>query len=211
MEIGKTEPPCPPSFRTPILSYPTRHGKGKVYCADMNLANLLSMDAKISQKLRVAEREGPLRRIALVIGHTGDSWYWGLLLLGVILFAVPEYKHWAIISLIAVFIGAAIVLTIKFTFKRRRPEGDMGQIYRKTDPHSFPSGHAVRSLMLGVIALGIAPSWLGNLLIIWAPLVGIARVMIGVHYISDVIAGWVLGILFGLITIWASGILPSIL
>ena len=176
----------------------------------MDLEKLLAKDAEISQKLRVAEREGSLRRVALFTGHTGDSWYWGLLLLAVILFAGPAYRYWALVSLIAVFIGAALVLTIKFTFKRRRPEGDMGMIYRKTDPHSFPSGHAVRSLMLGVIALGIAPPWLGVLLIIWAPLVGIARVMIGVHYVSDVVAGWLLGILFGLITIWAVGVIPTL-
>jgi undecaprenyl-diphosphatase len=126
-------------------------------------------------------------------------------------FASSSYKRWALISLVAVFIGAAIVLAIKFTFKRRRPEGEMGQIYRKTDPHSFPSGHAVRSLMLGVIALGIAPAWLGILLIIWAPLVGIARVMIGVHYLSDVLAGWILGIIFGLITIFTAPILLNTL
>jgi undecaprenyl-diphosphatase len=174
----------------------------------MSLEKILDIDQKLTTRLRVAEKEGPLRRIASFTGHTGDSWYWGLVLLAVILFAGPVYKHWALTSLITVVIGAAVVLAIKFTFKRRRPEGDMGQIYRKTDPHSFPSGHAVRSLMLGVIALGIAPTWLGILLIIWAPLVGIARVMIGVHYVSDVLAGWVLGIIFGLGGIWLAGIVP---
>ncbi|MBN2045044.1 MAG: phosphatase PAP2 family protein [Anaerolineales bacterium] len=174
----------------------------------MSLQNLLELDKNLTNRLRVAEKEGPLRKIASFIGHTGDSWYWGLILLAVILFAQPVYKHWALTNLIAVVIGAAVVLGIKFTFKRRRPEGEMGQIYRKTDPHSFPSGHAVRSLMLGVIAIGIAPGWLGTLLIIWAPLVGIARVMIGVHFISDVVAGWLLGILFGLGGIWLGGTIP---
>jgi membrane-associated phospholipid phosphatase len=174
----------------------------------MDLTTLLEKDAQLTSALRVAEKEGPLRQIALFVGHSGDSWYWGVLLIAVILLAPAEYKRWAIISLAAVVVGAALVLAVKFRFKRRRPEGEMGQIYRKTDPHSFPSGHAVRSLMLGVIALGIAPAWLGILLIVWAPLVGIARVMIGVHYISDVAAGWVLGILFGLITIWVSASFP---
>ncbi|MFN2144486.1 MAG: phosphatase PAP2 family protein [Anaerolineales bacterium] len=171
----------------------------------MSIERILEIDQNLTSKLRVAEKEGPLRQIALVLGHSGDSWYWGLLLLAVILFGKAPYPHWAAISLTAVVIGAAIVLAIKFTFKRRRPEGEMGQIYRKTDPHSFPSGHAVRSLMLGVIAVGIAPAWLGILLIIWAPLVGIARVMIGVHYVSDVVAGWALGLVFGLLTIWLAG------
>ena len=176
----------------------------------MGMERILQFDEKLSAKLRVAEKEGPLRQIGSLLGHSGDSWYWGLVLVAVFIFAGPVYKRWALVSFIAVAIGATAVLAMKFTFKRRRPEGEMGQIYRKTDPHSFPSGHAVRSLMLGVIALGIAPPWLGILLIIWAPLVGIARVMIGVHYVSDVLAGWVLGILFGLGGIWLESILPMI-
>ncbi|HSG25698.1 MAG TPA: phosphatase PAP2 family protein [Anaerolineales bacterium] len=173
----------------------------------MKLQKLLDYDYKLSLNLRVAEKPGPLRQIALFIGHSGDSWFWALGLLVIIFFGAPVYRDWALVSLVAVVLGAVTVLLIKFTIKRRRPEGDMGKIYRKTDPHSFPSGHAVRSLMLGVIALGIAPGWLGLLLIVWGPMVGIARVAIGVHYVSDVLAGWVLGLLFGLVAIWASPIL----
>jgi len=173
----------------------------------MNFQKLLNYDYKLSHNLRVAEKPGLLRQIALLIGHSGDSWFWALGLLLVIFFGTPAYRDWALVSLVAVVLGAVTVLTIKFTIKRRRPEGEMGKIYRKTDPHSFPSGHAVRSLMLGVIALGIAPGWLGLLLIIWGPMVGIARVAIGVHYVSDVLAGWVLGLLFGLLAIWGSPLL----
>jgi undecaprenyl-diphosphatase len=172
----------------------------------MKLEKLLQIDYEISHNLRVAEKPGPLRRIALLVGHSGDSWFWAAGLLLVFFLGTPAYRHWAIVSLIAVVVGAVTVLAIKFTIKRSRPEGDMGQIYRKTDPHSFPSGHAVRSLMLGVIALGIAPPWLGIVLIIWGPMVGIARVAIGVHYVSDVLAGWVLGLIFGLGAIWISSV-----
>lgn len=170
----------------------------------MNLEKLLEFDYKLSTNLRVAEKPGVLRQIAQLIGHSGDSWFWAAGLLLVIFFGTPAYHQWAIVSLIAVLVGAITVLLIKFTIKRSRPEGDMGKIYRKTDPHSFPSGHAVRCLMLGVIGLGIAPPWLGIVLIIWGPMVGIARVAIGVHYISDVVAGWLLGLLFGLGAIWLS-------
>lgn len=176
----------------------------------MDLTRLLEIDAKYSQAVRVAEKPGLLRQLALVIGHSGDSWFWAIGLLVVIFTGAPVYRHWALVSLVAVVVGAATVLAIKFRFRRRRPEGQMGQIYRKTDPHSFPSGHAVRSLMLGVVALGIAPPWLGITLIIWGPMVGIARVAIGVHYLSDVVAGWILGIIFGLAAIWASPFIAGI-
>jgi undecaprenyl-diphosphatase len=101
----------------------------------------------------------------------------------------------------AILVTAALVMAIKFTVRRRRPEGEWGQIYRKTDPHSFPSGHAARATMLAVLALGLGPMWFSVLLLIWAPLVTLARVAMGLHYLSDVVAGALLGILIGLLTL----------
>jgi undecaprenyl-diphosphatase len=77
----------------------------------------------------------------------------------------------------------------------------LGKIYRKTDPHSFPSGHAARAVMLATIMLGLGPIWLGILLVIWAILVVLARVLMGVHYLSDVLAGALLGGIAGYL-IW---------
>jgi undecaprenyl-diphosphatase len=94
---------------------------------------------------------------------------------------------------VSVLVTAAIVMLIKFTVRRRRPEGEWGGLYRKTDPHSFPSGHAARATMLAVTALILGPNWFGWLLILWAPLVILARVAMGVHYLSDVLAGAMLG------------------
>ena len=101
--------------------------------------------------------------------------------------------------IIGIVITAVLVMTMKFTIRRQRPEGELGQIYRRTDPHSFPSGHAARAMMLGVMALGLGPSWFGLILIIWAPLVGLARVSMGVHYLSDILAGWIIGGVMGII------------
>ena len=53
--------------------------------------------------------------------------------------------------------------------------------------------------MLGVVMLGIGPLWFGLLLLIWAPLVGLARVAMGVHYLSDVLAGMLLGVAIGVL------------
>jgi membrane-associated phospholipid phosphatase len=84
---------------------------------------------------------------------------------------------------------AVLVLLVKFSVRRQRPAGEWGQIYRSSDPHSFPSGHAARAAMLAVLAAGLGPAWLAGLLLVWAPLVGLARVAMGVHYLSDVVAG----------------------
>jgi undecaprenyl-diphosphatase len=114
------------------------------------------------------------------------------------LFGGAFWKSWAINIFSAILATALIVLAIKFSVRRRRPAGDWGKIYRSTDPHSFPSGHAARALMLAVVCLGLGPAWLGWLLAAWAPLVALARMAMGVHYLSDVIAGALLGVLIGL-------------
>jgi undecaprenyl-diphosphatase len=53
--------------------------------------------------------------------------------------------------------------------------------------------------MLAVMAAGLGPPWFAALLLIWAPLVTLARVAMGVHYLSDVLAGALFGLLLGLV------------
>ena len=102
---------------------------------------------------------------------------------------------------------ATVVILVKFSIKRPRPEGDWGSIYRSTDPHSFPSGHAARAAALAVMTIGVGPAWLAIILVIWAPLVGLARVILGVHYLSDVVVGLLIGILTGVV---ALALLPAL-
>lgn len=96
---------------------------------------------------------------------------------------------------------AALVLLVKFSVRRRRPAGEWGNIYRSTDPHSFPSGHAARAAMLAVLGLGLGPPWFGVALLLWAPLVSLARVAMGLHYLSDVVAGVFLGVIAGVVAL----------
>jgi undecaprenyl-diphosphatase len=94
---------------------------------------------------------------------------------------------------------AAIVFIIKLLVRRQRPAGEWGEFYRKTDPHSFPSGHAARATLLAIIAIGSGSPWFALTLCLWAPLVILARVAMGVHYLSDVLAGALLGVALGIL------------
>ncbi len=163
------------------------------------MKRFLKIDARWSQWVRVAEKPGLLRTLAAFLAHSGDSWFW---LLGLILLYAAGDVYWrwrASVLAIGILVTAVVVLIIKFTVRRRRPEGEWGEFYRKSDPHSFPSGHAVRAVMLAVVAIGLGPAWFGLLLAIWAPLVALARAAMGVHYISDILAGMVLGVVMGLL------------
>jgi undecaprenyl-diphosphatase len=162
------------------------------------LQNFLDQDAHITQKLRVAEKPGLPRRLAILLAHSGDSWFWLLVLLPLAWLGDEFWSSRARVFILGILITALLVFAIKLTVRRRRPEGKWGQVYRKTDPHSFPSGHAARAALLAVLAIGLGPAWLGVALAIWAPLVMLARVAMGVHYLSDVLAGALLGVLVGL-------------
>jgi len=161
------------------------------------MEKLIAWDARISRQLRIAEKPGTLRRIAMLFAHSGDSWFW-ILGLGLVIWLGTDYWRWRAVALGAVILVAAVlVLIIKFSVRRSRPEGEWGEIYRSTDPHSFPSGHATRAFLIAAMMVVFGPSSLAVFLAVWAPLVGLARVAMGVHYLSDVLAGAVLGILFG--------------
>jgi undecaprenyl-diphosphatase len=151
--------------------------------------------------MRVAEQPGFLRSVAAVLAHSGDSWFW-LAGLGLLWWLGTDYwKGRALIMIVAILLTALMVFVVKLAVRRRRPEGEWGKFYRSTDPHSFPSGHAVRAVMLAVVMLRLGPLWLGLLLLVWAPLVGLARVAMGVHYLSDVLAGVFLGLMVGAVVL----------
>lgn len=165
------------------------------------MERLLELDARLSARLRVAEQPGLLRRLAIFFGHSGDSWFWAAGLLALIWRGSQEWRQMAWTFLLGIALTAVVVMAIKFSVRRRRPEGEWGKIYRKADPHSFPSGHAARALMLAVLGLALGPAWFATLLAVWAPLVGLARVATGLHFVSDVLVGWLLGAAMGWVTL----------
>jgi undecaprenyl-diphosphatase len=163
------------------------------------IQRILELDAHHTKRMSIAERPGLLRSLAAIFAHSGDSWFL-LVGLGIIwLVGDPAWKTIALAMGAGILITAVLVLAIKFTVRRSRPAGEWGGIYRSTDPHSFPSGHAARAFMLAVMACGLGPPWFGLLLFIWAPLVTLARVAMGVHYLGDVLAGALFGALMGVI------------
>lgn len=159
------------------------------------MQEFLRTDENLTLRVRVAEKPGALRTLAAILAHSGDSWFW---LAGLWVCWVLGNEFWRqriILMASSILATAVLVLAIKRLVHRRRPAGEWGAIYRNTDPHSFPSGHAARAALLATLAVGTGPAWWALLLLIWAPMVALARVAMGVHYLSDVAAGIVLGVL----------------
>ncbi|HZW03088.1 MAG TPA: phosphatase PAP2 family protein [Anaerolineaceae bacterium] len=155
---------------------------------------VLEWDQRLTTRLRLEESGGNGWRWAALLAHSGDSWFW-LPALGLIwLFSRGDWHTRSALLAVAVFALAVLVMGIKFTVKRSRPPGEWGSIYRQTDPHSFPSGHAARAFLLMLLAWNLGPVWLALVLTVWAPLVSLARISTGMHYLSDVLGGAVIGL-----------------
>jgi len=113
---------------------------------------LYEIDISISQKLLLDEKQKILRIFASLFAHSGDSWFILPALFIIWLITDGTTHRYSALFAGAVVVQAILVILLKQVIKRRRPEGRWGSVYRNSDPHSFPSGHAVRVAMMAVIA-----------------------------------------------------------
>ncbi len=172
----------------------------------MSLEKLLRNDTAYSNKARIPEHKPGLKKIAAFLAHSGDSWFWGA---GLALLWLAGPKPWRpqiALLFLGILFTAVCVLVLKFSIKRPRPEGEWGQVYRSSDPHSFPSGHAARATMLTVIMLLSGFWWIGLIMLFWTMLVDISRVGLGVHYFSDVLVGTLIGVVMGYLAVFVYGL-----
>jgi undecaprenyl-diphosphatase len=179
------------------------------------LAHVLTVDTKWTSRLVLSADAKLLQSVMKFISHSCDSWYWliGLGLIG--LLGESEMRLQAAFWACAILGMAGVVFLIKALFHRPRPEGEWGKIYRIADPHSFPSGHAARAMMLAVLSMQTGSGWVIACFILWAILVGLSRIALKLHYLLDVIAGWLLGIAGGLLALqlypWFTQIIKALL
>jgi undecaprenyl-diphosphatase len=150
-----------------------------------------------------------------VFSQSCDSWYW-LGGLGIVwLLADGEVRIRALFWAFSILVLAGLVLLIKALIRRPRPEGEWGKIYRIADPHSFPDGHAARAMGLAVLAVQSGSAWVVAGFMFWAVLVGLSRITLKLHYLLDVVAGWLIGAVGGALALqlypWFSQTIKALL
>lgn len=154
-------------------------------------------DAELSRRAARLIRRPPLRWLATLIAHSGDSLVWLAVGLGLWRFGGAAAPLGARILVTTLLTGAVSSL-LKLLFRRRRPPGESRGFFLRYDRHGFPSGHAARVGGLMVVLGALLPSWGAALLTLWGAGVCVSRVALGLHFAGDIGAGLLVGWLLGL-------------
>jgi len=119
------------------------------------------------------------------------------------------HRHLPWILIAITMIGRGLSELQKYWIARARPDVEPHLVIVKTS--SFPSGHAASSMIFYLtmaLALTAGTRWhraAAAGAILFSFLIGMSRVMLGVHWPSDVIGGWAFGMLWVLLTLRLAG------
>jgi undecaprenyl-diphosphatase len=144
----------------------------------------------------IDERSARLTSLAKALSTLGSSTVLGLVAALVIVWLVRRHRVTAAVSIAMVAVGVvALDNLVKVVVDRPRPATT--QLVAVASA-SFPSQHAAQAAaVLPALALVLARGRLRMALLAVAALlaiaIGLSRVYLGVHYSTDVLAGWALG------------------
>ena len=115
--------------------------------------------------------------------------------------AVARKRHALVFVLVAVGGGALLSVALKHVFARPRPQ--VVPHLAQVTTTSFPSGHSTLSavvyltlaaLLAGLVERRREKIYLVATALLLMVVVGVSRVVLGVHYPTDVLAGWLVGL-----------------
>src|SRR5690606_33503173 len=130
-----------------------------------------------------------------IMSRLGDGVLWYTLLGVLALGFGPHGRFTALQCALAGALGLVVYRYLKNVLVRERPYMTHAAIIcagRPLDRFSFPSGHTLHAVSFSLIAVGAFPV-LAIVLLPAAVLIALSRVVLGLHYPSDVLAGAVLG------------------
>lgn len=159
--------------------------------------NITNFDISILLFFQEHIRQEWLTGFVKVITFLGDvGWFW--ILLGVLLVIPKKTRNIGVVVLLSLLIDALITnVALKNIIARTRPYDMTNAIIPlipKPHDFSFPSGHTAASFASAFVYYRMAPRKYGIASLVLATMIGLSRLYLGVHYPSDVIGGFLVGL-----------------
>lgn len=159
-------------------------------------------DQKLMRKVNRWRAPKWLRLWMLAATRGGDGWLW-YAMATVVAFFGGEQRFLAIgAAACASGVGIAVFMKLKRSIGRKRPcaiEPHCWAQLLPPDQFSFPSGHTITAFSVAV-ALGMFYPEMQPGLFFCAVSVAASRILLGMHFLSDVVAGALLGGLLGFVS-----------
>ncbi|NUY55645.1 MULTISPECIES: phosphatase PAP2 family protein [Salinivibrio] len=132
-------------------------------------------------------------KVARAVSHSGDGPLY--IVVGLAAWWLQEAVGlWFLLTGLTAFaIELPIYWVLKRSFRRTRPS-QLPAFITPSDLYSMPSGHTAGAFLMASLLSIFFPS-LTLFVFIWASLIGISRVLLGVHFVTDIIVGAGLGIM----------------
>ena len=160
------------------------------------LQKLTLLDTRLFFWVNLLGQMPSVKKLSLALSRCGDG---PLYLIGALLlwqFEPERGQHFFQITLLAFSIELPLYLLLKNAIQRERPSGSIQHGWtpaiRPSDRFSFPSGHTAAAFMFAWILAAFYPTLTGYYLLL-AAAIGVSRVLLGVHYPTDILAGAALG------------------
>lgn len=138
-----------------------------------------------------------------LVSKTGDGYLYLLVALLIWYFEQEKGTVLFYCALLAYAMELPLYVVLKKSFKRQRPcdlFSNFTAHIAPSDKFSLPSGHTAAAFLMASLLASFYPQIM-PLVYIWASIIGISRVLLGVHYPSDIIAGALLGESIALISL----------
>ncbi len=168
-----------------------------------SLVRLQELELGLCLRLSQAQRQRRWLAFFRAVSRAGDGLLWFVLagalplLLGVA--ALPTVRRMAVVGIAA----AVVSKTLKMATGRSRPFRAHAGILLGAAPldrYSFPSGHTLHAVAFSSVVLATY-GFLAWLLVPFTLAVALSRVVLGLHYPTDVAAGAAVGALLAVLTL----------
>ncbi len=162
------------------------------------IAYVHDSDARVTARLLGWRPAGWVCAATVGATRLGDGWVW-LAALVALLTGGDRLRRVAAAGVLAGLAASATFAALKRRFRRPRPCEWIAHPWstiRPPDKFSFPSGHTINAFAICTV---LAYQWPLVLpaLFATAAAIGASRVALGLHYVSDVVAGAILGFVIG--------------
>jgi undecaprenyl-diphosphatase len=156
---------------------------------------IVTGDRKLMRRVNKWPAPKWIRLGAITATRAGDGWLWYLVGLAILLFGGENRLAATAAAGSAAAAGAGLFVGLKKISGRQRPceiEPHCWAHILPPDRFSFPSGHTITAFAVAV-ALGAFYPELLPALLFCAVAIAVSRVLLGMHFLSDVLAAAALG------------------